>query len=194
LVTPPHNGGNRPLRVLIVEDSENDALLLMRELKRGGYEPEYERIETPEAMEKALAAPGWDVVVSDYRLPRFGAPEALALFRESGLEAPFIVVSGKLGEDAAVEVMKAGADEFLTKDNLARLCPTVERSLAEAEERRHADEELQRRNAILEAVRFAAEYFLGNPTDRERALRLGGTFRVESSAGGGTTIRARIPL
>jgi PAS domain S-box-containing protein len=170
LVTPPHNGGSRPLRVLIVEDSENDTLLLMRELKRCGYEPEYERVETPEAMEKALAAPGWDVVVSDYRLPRFGAPEALALFRESGLEAPFIVVSGKLGEDAAVEVMKAGADEFLTKDNLARLCPTVERSLAEAEERRHADEELQRRNAILEAVRFAAEYFLGNPTDRERGM------------------------
>jgi PAS domain S-box-containing protein len=170
LVTPPQNGGGRPLRVLIVEDSENDALLLMRELKRCGYEPDYERVETPEAMEKALAAPGWDVVVSDYRLPRFGAPEALALFRESGLEAPFIVVSGKLGEDAAVEVMKAGADEFLTKDNLARLCPTVERSLAEAEERRHADEELQRRNAILEAVRFAAEYFLGNPTDRERGM------------------------
>jgi PAS domain S-box-containing protein len=156
--------------VLVVEDSKNDALLLIRELKMGGYEPEYERVETPEAMEKALAASGWDVVVSDYRLPRFGAPEALALFRESGLEAPFVVVSGKLGEDAAVEVMKAGADDFLTKDNLTRLCPTVERGLAEAEERRHASEELHRRNAILEAVRFAAEHFLGNPTDRERGM------------------------
>ena len=153
-----------------MEDSKNDALLLIRELKMGGYEPEYERVETPEAMEKALAASGWDVVVSDYRLPRFGAPEALALFRESGLEAPFVVVSGKLGEDAAVEVMKAGADDFLTKDNLTRLCPTVERGLAEAEERRHASEELHRRNAILEAVRFAAEHFLGNPTDRERGM------------------------
>ena len=170
MVTPPHNGGRRPLKVLVVEDSENDALLLMHELKKGGYEPEYERVETPEAMEKALATAGWDVVVSDYRLPRFGAPEALALFRESGLEAPFVVVSGKLGEDAAVEVMKAGADDFLTKDNLARLCPTVERSLAEAEERRHADEELHRRNAILEAVRFAAENFLSNPTDHERGM------------------------
>jgi PAS domain S-box-containing protein len=156
--------------VLVVEDSENDALLLVRELKKGGYDPEYERVETPEAMEKALAASGWDVVISDYRLPRFGAPEALALFRESGLEAPFVVVSGKLGEDAAVEVMKAGADDFLTKDNLARLCPTVERGLAESEERRHAGEELHRRNAILEAVRFAAEHFLGNPTDRERGM------------------------
>jgi PAS domain S-box-containing protein len=156
--------------VLVVEDSEDDALLLIRELKKGGYEPEYERVETPETMEKALAASGWDVVVSDYRLPRFGAPEALALFRESGLEAPFVVVSGKLGEDAAVEVMKAGADDFLTKDNLARLCPTVERGLAEAEERRHAGEELHRRNAILEAVRFAAEHFLGNPTDHVRGV------------------------
>ena len=167
MVAPSHNGGSRPLRVLVVEDSENDVLLLMRELKKGGYEPEYERVETPEEMEKALASSGWDIVISDYRLPRFGAPEALAVFRESGLQAPFVVVSGKLGEDAAVEVMKAGADDFLTKDNLARLCPTVERGLAEAQERRHASEELRRRDAILEAVRFAAEHFLSNPTDRD---------------------------
>jgi PAS domain S-box-containing protein len=164
------NGDRRPLRVLVVEDSENDALLLLRELKKGGYEPEYERVQTPEAMEKALAVSGWDVVVSDYRLPQFGAPEALALFRESGLEAPFVVVSGKVGEEAAVEVMKAGADDFLTKDNLARLCATVERGLAEVEERRHAAEELHRRDAILEAVRFAAEHFLSNPANRERGM------------------------
>src|SRR3712207_4323043 len=118
-------------------------------------------------MEKALAGAGWDLVVSDYRLPRFGAPEALRLFRNSGLVAPFIVVSGKLGEEAAVEVMKAGADDFLAKDNLARLCATLERELAEAEERRHAGEELRRRDAILEAVRFAAEHFLSNHTDRD---------------------------
>jgi PAS domain S-box-containing protein len=164
------NGDSRPLRVLVVEDSENDALLLLRELRRGGYEPEYERVQTPEAMEEALAASDWDLVISDYRLPRFGAPEALTLFRESGLEAPFVVVSGKLGEEAAVEVMKAGADDFLTKDNLARLCATVERGLAEAEERRHADKELHRRDAILEAVRFAAEHFLSNPADREQDM------------------------
>ena len=161
------NGAGKHLRVLLVEDSEDDALLLLRELKRGGYDPDHERVETPEAMEQALAGSGWDLVVSDYRLPRFGAPEALRLFRNSGLVAPFIVVSGKLGEEAAVEVMKAGADDFLTKDNLARLDATVERGLAEAEERRHASEELRRRDAILEAVRFAAEHFLSNPTDRD---------------------------
>ena len=153
-----------------MEDSENDALLLLRELKKGGYEPDYERVQTPEAMEKALSGSSWDLVVSDYRLPRFGAPEALALFRESDLEAPFVVVSGKVGEETAVEVMKAGANDFLTKDNLARLCATVERGLAEAEERRHAGEELRRRDAILEAVRFAAEHFLSDPSDRERSM------------------------
>jgi PAS domain S-box-containing protein len=158
------------LRVLLVEDSENDALLLLRELRRCGYEPEYERVQTPEAMEKALAASSWDLIVSDYRLPRFGAHEALALFRESGLEAPFLVVSGKLGEEAAVEVMKAGADDFLTKDNLARLCATIKRGLAKIEERRHAGEELHRRDAILEAVRFAAEHFLSDPGDRELGM------------------------
>jgi PAS domain S-box-containing protein len=171
LARPPKTG-RRPLRVLLVEDSENDALLLLRELRRGGYEPEHERVQTPEAMRAALAEKGpWDVVVSDYRLPRFGAPEALAIFRESGLQAPFVVVSGKVGEDAAVEIMKAGAADFLTKDNLARLCATIERELAEAEERRHAGEELRRRDAILEAVRFAAERFLGNPTDRDRDMQ-----------------------
>jgi PAS domain S-box-containing protein len=160
------DSGLRPLRVLIVEDSENDALLLVRELKKGGYEPDYERVETPEAMEKALAASEWDVVVSDYRLPRFGAPEALRVAREAGSDAPFIVVSGKVGEEAAVEVMKAGAYDFLSKGNLARLCPTVERGLAEVEKRRHAGEELHRRDGVLDAVRFAAESFLGDPTDR----------------------------
>ena len=99
----------------MVEDSENDALLLVRELKKGGYEPDYERVETPEAMEKALAASEWDVVVSDYRLPRFGAAEALRVARDAGSDAPFIVVSGKVGEEAAVEVMKAGAYDFLTR-------------------------------------------------------------------------------
>ena len=154
----------RPLRVLLVEDSEDDALLLMRELRRGGYEPLHERVQTPEAMDKALADSEWDVVVSDYRLPRFGAPEALELFRGSGVEAPFVVVSGKVGEEAAVEVMKAGADDFLTKDNLALLCPTVERGLERTAER-------QRRDAILKALRFAAERFLGEVGGWEESIQ-----------------------
>jgi PAS domain S-box-containing protein len=165
--------GRRPLRVLIVEDSENDALLLLRELRRGGYEPEHERVQSEEAMTEALATAEWDVIISDYRLPRFGAPEALAVFRESGLEVPFIVVSGKVGEEAAIAALKAGAHDYVMKDNLARLSMTVERSLEEVQERRkrrRAESELRRRDAILKAVGFAAERFLGEAAGWEESI------------------------
>src|SRR5918993_438668 len=129
------------LRVLLVEDSENDAMLLLRELRRGGYEPLSQRVCTPEDMEKALRSAEarnepFQVVISDYYLPRFRAPHALRLLRELGYDVPFIVVSGKIGEDAAVEIMKAGANDYLTKENMSRLCPAVERELREAEVRR----------------------------------------------------------
>jgi PAS domain S-box-containing protein len=185
-LSPSSNPGRglRSLRVLIVEDSENDALLLLRELKKGGYEPEYVRVETPKAMEQALDASEWDVVISDYRMPRFGALEALAVYKRSGQDAPFIVVSGKVGEEAAVEVIKAGAYDFVSKGNPALdfitrgsmplLCPTVERGLEEANERRErkrAEEELSRRDAVLDAVRFAAERFLGGTAGWEENVR-----------------------
>ena len=162
------------LRVLIVEDSEDDALLLLRELRRGGYDPIiHERVETPEAMEEALATSEWDVIVSDYRMPRFSAPEALQMARRSNPDAPFVVVSGKVGEEAAVEAMKAGAHDYVMKGNLARLCATVERGLEEAEERRRrrrAETELGRRDAILEAVGFAAERFLHEAARWEESI------------------------
>src|SRR5919199_3820507 len=123
-----------PLRVLIVEDSKDDALLIVRELKRGSYEPKHERVETPEAMKKALAERGpWDVIISDYRMPRFRSSEALAIFRKLGLEAPFIVVSSMVGEEAAVEAMNAGAHDYVMKDNLTRLCATVRRGFGGGE-------------------------------------------------------------
>jgi DNA-binding NtrC family response regulator len=115
------------LRVLIVEDSEDDALLILRELERGGYEPVHERVDTPEGMRGSLAEGGpWDVVLSDWQMPRFEAPEALAMFRATGSEAPFIIVSGKVGEEVAVEAMKAGAHDYVMKGNLTRLCATEE--------------------------------------------------------------------
>jgi len=117
--------------VLLVEDSENDALLILRELQRSGYGTEHERVDTARAMRDALAASSWDVIFSDYRMPRFGAAEALELARKMEAEAPFIVVSGRIGEDVAVETMRAGAYDYVMKDNLARLCPTVERGLEE---------------------------------------------------------------
>src|SRR5574340_1088606 len=91
--------GFKKLSVLIVEDSEDDTLLLLRELRKGGYGPVYERVETPEAMRAALTAQKWDIVISDYILPQFSGLAALEVLRESGQDLPFIIVSGKIGED-----------------------------------------------------------------------------------------------
>lgn len=134
---------NRQLRVLLVEDSEDDALLIARELKRGGYDLFTLRVDTLPAMAKALKDHTWDIVISDHAMPSFSAPAALALIKERGLDIPFIIVSGCIGEDVAVDAMKAGASDFLLKDNLARLIPVVQRELREAEERQgrtHAEE------------------------------------------------------
>ncbi len=174
VATPERRTLRAPLRVLLVEDSENDASLLLRELRRGGYDAEHERVYTPEAMREALAGASWDVVISDYRMPRFDASEALRIFQESGLEAPFIVVSGMVGEETAVETIRAGAHDYVMKDNLARLCTTVERGLDEAterQERRRVEEELRRRDAILEAVRFASDVLLGEAAGWEESIR-----------------------
>ncbi|HET9928207.1 MAG TPA: response regulator, partial [Rubrobacter sp.] len=140
------------LRVLLVEDSENDAMLLLRELRRGGYKPLSRRVYTPEGMEEALCTAGakeepFEVVISDYYMPRFRAPDALRLLRDLGYDLPFIVVTGKIGEDAAVGIMKAGADDYVTKENMSRLCPAIERELREAQVRRdreRAEKELVR--------------------------------------------------
>ncbi len=136
-----------PLRVLLVEDSEDDALLLRRELRRGGYEPVCERVDTAEAMEAALEEGTWDIVISDHSMPAFSSSAALELLRSKGfMDMPFIIVSGRIGEDVAVSAMKAGAHDYIMKDNLARLNTAIERELREAEvrrQRRRAEEELK---------------------------------------------------
>lgn len=141
------------LRALIVEDSEDDAKLLTRELWRGGYDLVFERVDTPEAMMCALDNQTWDVVLADYVLPRFSGLAALELLKEREIDLPFIVVSGVVGEDVAVETMKAGAQDYVSKGNLARLLPAVERELREAlvrRERRWAQEELGKAHDELE--------------------------------------------
>jgi PAS domain S-box-containing protein len=125
-----------PLRVLIVEDSEEDTLLIIRELKRGGFDPIHERVETAEAMKAALSTKTWDLILADYSMPHFSGLEAMKLFKESGLDLPFIIVSGSIGEDVAVEAMKSGAHDYLMKNNLARLVPSIQQELHEAEVRR----------------------------------------------------------
>src|SRR5689334_22065487 len=133
----------KPLRVLIVEDGEDDATLLLRELRKGGYEPASERVDTPAAMTAALAKQPWDLIISDYSMPRFNGIAALQMLKESGLDIPFLLVSGAVGEDTAVAAMKAGASDYLVKGQLARLTPAIERELRESEVRR------QRRQAQI---------------------------------------------
>jgi PAS domain S-box-containing protein len=133
------------LRVLIVEDQEDDATLLLRELKRGGYDVTFERVDTSADMRSALANHTWDVIVSDYSMPMFDAPAALGVLHEFGLDLPFIISSGTVGEETAVAALRAGAHDFFVKGNLTRLIPAIEREMREAQirsERRQATEEL----------------------------------------------------
>ncbi len=135
-----------PLRVLVVEDSEDDAALLLRELRSGGLEVESRRVETAEELTAALEGAPWEIVVSDYSLPGFDAPAALAILKAAGIDIPFIIVSGTIGEETAVAAMKAGAHDYLMKSNLARLAPAVERELREAmsrRQRRQAEQSLR---------------------------------------------------
>lgn len=147
---------DKPLRVLLIEDSEDDALLILRELRKGGYAPVYERVETEFAMRSALSSQQWDVILSDYNMPEFRGSEALSVFRESGIEAPFIIVSGAVGEEKAVQLMKDGAHDYIMKDNLKRLVPAIERELKESEDRksrRIAEDSYRKSDFVVNASR-----------------------------------------
>jgi len=122
----------KPIRVLIIEDSEFDARILVNTLRQGGYDPTFRRVENAASMREALTTELWDVVLSDYNMPEFSAPAALKILQDSQLDLPFIIISGGIGEDVAVAAMKAGAHDYLMKGNLARLAPAVERELREA--------------------------------------------------------------
>jgi diguanylate cyclase (GGDEF)-like protein len=128
-----------PLRALIIEDSPNDTTLLLRELERGGYATTHERVETAGALTAALDGQTWDIIFSDYAMPHFDGLAALKLVKETGHDLPFIFVSGSIGEDTAVQAMKAGAHDYIMKGNFKRLLPSVARELREAEIRRAHD-------------------------------------------------------
>jgi len=134
------------LRVLIVEDSEFDAQMIVSMLRKGGYDVVFQRVETAESMRAALTEATWDFILADYNLPEFSAPNALKLVQQSGLDIPFVIVSGGIGEDIAVAAMKMGAHDYLMKGNLSRLVPAVERELRDAANRasqRNAERALQ---------------------------------------------------
>jgi PAS domain S-box-containing protein len=141
-----------PVRALIIDDSDDDALLIVSHLRRGGIELTYERAETMQAIAETLTARPPDIVLCDYNLPGFSAQDALRMLQDSGLDASFILVSGAVGEETAAAIMKAGAHDFILKDRLSRLVPAVERELRDAQVRR------QRRGAEA-ALRHSEERF-----------------------------------
>jgi PAS domain S-box-containing protein len=141
-----------PLRVLIVEDSEFDAQVMVSLLRKGGYDVIFQRVEDAESMRRALAADTWQLILADYNLPSFNAPAALDVLKSSSLDLPFLIVSGGIGEDIAVACMKAGAHDYLMKGNLHRLAPAVERELREAANR--ASQREARRAFIESELRY----------------------------------------
>src|SRR5579864_706912 len=146
------------IRVLMVEDSEDDATLIARELRRGGYELAFTRVDSAEAMHTALMRERWNLVICDYSMPHFTGIDALKLLRASGSEAPFIFVSGTIGEDTAVGALKQGAQDYVMKDNLKRLIPAIRRELLEAkrlQERKQLEDEIQRLQKFEQIGRLA---------------------------------------
>jgi len=144
------------LRVLLIEDSEDDAVLILRELRKAGYTPVSERVETEYTMRSALSSQKWDIILSDYNMPEFCAAEALSVYRECGIEIPFIIVSGAVGEEKAVQLMKEGAHDYVMKDNLKRLVPAIERELKESEDRKSrkiAEDSYRKSDFIVNASR-----------------------------------------
>ena len=157
----------KPLRVLIVEDSEDDAILLVRQVCKGGYDPAVKRVETLRELRNAMHDKIWDVIISDHNLPEFDSITALGVVREHASDVPVLIVSGSIGEETAVSAMKAGASDYIMKDNLARLVPAIARELREADSRR-------KRRKAEEALRYMAYHDaltdLVNRSEFERRL------------------------
>ena len=145
------------LRLLIVEDSEDDVLLIIRELKKGGYNPVYERIETVVAMEKAIREKQWDIILCDYNLPKLKAPSAIAVLKGSNIDIPLIIISGTIGEEKAVECMRQGAQDYIMKSSLSRLCPAIARELEEAKTRKKQMQAESQREAVLDLLQQSEE-------------------------------------
>jgi PAS domain S-box-containing protein len=147
----------RPIRVLLVEDSDDDALLVVRRLRKAGIDLDYRRVETANGMSAALRSQPPDIIISDNTMPEFSAEEALRLLRGTGLDVPFVVVSGQIGEEAAAGLMRAGAADFVLKDSLARLPPAVDRELRDARERQHRRQVQAALHSTEERFRLVAE-------------------------------------
>jgi two-component system, cell cycle sensor histidine kinase and response regulator CckA len=166
----------KPLRVLLVEDSEDDAQLTIRTLTKGGYDPIFERVETAETMRRALKDRSWDIIICDYSLPQFSGQEAITVWQEDEPHLPLIILSGVIGEEMAVAAMRAGARDYIMKGNLSRLIPTIERELKETIERREkrlAEKELlksEERFRLISQTLFGFVYSCSKQPDRPYAI------------------------
>jgi DNA-binding NtrC family response regulator len=163
---------SKPLNILIVEDDKRDAALLIREIRRG-YEPTARRVRTREDLRIALDKQQWDLVLSDCSMPRFSAPEALSIVRETGDELPFIIVSGTVGEEVAVDAMRAGAHDFMPKGALARLLPAIKREMRDAavrSQRKEMQEQLlmSERMASVGILAASLAHEINNPLAARR--------------------------
>ena len=169
-----------PLRALVVEDSENDCMLLLSILRRGGYAVEHKRVDTAASLKSTLDDP-WDIIISDFSMPGFRGTDALAIVRERGLDIPFIFLSGTIGEDMAVSAMKAGAQDYVIKGNVARLLPAIERELRESGTRR---EKKQVEHRLRQLEKFEA---LGKLATRDLHA---GTMLTWEMVGGESKLRS----
>jgi PAS domain S-box-containing protein len=155
------------LRILIVEDSEDDTLLMLHQIEKEGYDVEFERVETADEMKNMLSKRTWDIILSDYQMPHFNGIGALLLFKKSGIDIPFIIISGTIGEELAVEAMRTGAHDYIMKNNLHRLLPAIERELRESEIRAER-KLLEQKQLQAEAERISEEkyrYIFDNISD-----------------------------
>ncbi|MBC7963284.1 MAG: response regulator [Steroidobacteraceae bacterium] len=175
-----------PLRLLVIEDSKADAQILVRELRKEGFDLEFIRVDTPKELQAALDGSSWDAVISDYNMPAFSGLDALQIIQSSGLDLPFILVTGTIGEEKAVAAMKAGAHDFILKGNFPRLAPALKRELREAEMRRERQqtlEDLRRAHEKLElrVQRRTAELEVVN---EELQAQIDGRIRIENDLRG----------
>lgn len=177
----------KPLRALIIEDSEFDALLLQRELRKGGYNARTDRVEDADALSAALAREPWDIVFSDHHMPHFNSTAALKLVRAASPDTPFIIVSGSIGEEFAVTAMKAGAQDYLMKGNLTRLAAAVDREIQDARDRqarRAAESALLAQKEELRIAREIQEHlFPVNPTNLAGFDIAGASHPAEATGG-----------
>jgi two-component system cell cycle sensor histidine kinase/response regulator CckA len=149
-----------PLRVLFIEDSEDDVILLARTISSGDFAITYERVDTAKAMRKMLDMRIWDIIISDYNMPDFNAIDAFHILNEKGFDIPFIIVSGAIGEETAIAAMKTGVHDYIMKDNLARLLPAINREIHEAElrgqHRKEKEEKFKIQEQLIQAQKMEA--------------------------------------